>query len=67
MALNNYGPDSWEPENEFEDETLMLLDQHDVLEFENETAHLNSDDALEVGDFVWEAFDAASNPGYSDS
>ena len=65
MEMNNYEPNNWDLEYEFEDETLGLLDDSDV--FEIETSHLNSDDALEMGDLVWEAFDAAVNPNYSDS
>lgn len=65
MEPHNYEPDDWQLESEIEDDTAGLFEQSDA--FENETTRLDSDDALEMGDFVWEAFDAVINPNYSDS
>ncbi len=61
MEPNNYEPDNWE----IGDETFGSLDLSEI--YENDSTQFDSDDALEMGDFVWEAFDAAVNPNYSDS
>ncbi|MDA0823365.1 MAG: hypothetical protein O3C28_13215 [Proteobacteria bacterium] len=67
MELDNYEPSDAQIKNEFDDPTVALFDDSGLFEFDSLSAHLNPNDVLEMGDFVQDAFDAATHPNYSDS
>lgn len=67
MKLHNYEPSDTQLENALDDPRWDLLDDNGFFEFDSVPDHLNPNDALAMGDFVQDAFDAATHPNYSDS